>query len=93
MRHPVYNEVKVVIAFSSSTTGTGVEVTVGDWKTFDFSHKDVAGVLFQYPDTHGRIHDFSSLVTAAHAGNVSYIYYSIYCIKIFRRNLSLSYFI
>ena len=44
---------------------------VGDCTQFDFSAKDVAGVLFQYPDTHGKILDFSDLVSAAHAGNVS----------------------
>ena len=55
------------------TTGKGVEVIVGDCTQFDFSAKDVAGVLFQYPDTHGKILDFSDLVSAAHAGNVSII--------------------
>ena len=48
-----------------------MEVIVGDWTTFDFSAKDVSGVLFQYPDTNGKIMDFSELVSAAHAGNVS----------------------
>lgn len=51
------------------TTGKGVKVIVGDWTTFDFSAKDVCGVLFQYPDTNGKISDFSELVSAAHAGN------------------------
>ena len=57
--------------FKHRTTGKGVEVIVGDWTTFDFSAKDVCGVLFQYPDTNGKILDFSELVSAAHAGNVS----------------------
>eukprot|EP00794_Sanderia_malayensis_P007758 gene7758-8602_t len=53
----------------AKTTGPGVEVIVGDWQTFNFRKKDVAGVLFQYPDTNGRILDFSGLVADAHAGN------------------------
>ncbi|KAJ8260568.1 hypothetical protein COCON_G00162910 [Conger conger] len=32
----------------------------------DFSKKDVSGVLFQYPDTEGGIHDFTGLVDRAH---------------------------
>ncbi|RMC19450.1 hypothetical protein DUI87_04061 [Hirundo rustica rustica] len=32
----------------------------------DFSGKDVSGVLFQYPDTEGKIEDFSELVERAH---------------------------
>lgn len=36
----------------------------------DFSGKDVCGVLFQYPDTEGRVEDFSELVDRAHKGGV-----------------------
>ncbi|XP_041104459.1 glycine dehydrogenase (decarboxylating), mitochondrial-like isoform X1 [Polyodon spathula] len=32
----------------------------------DFSGKDVSGVLFQYPDTEGRVEDFAGLVDRAH---------------------------
>lgn len=34
----------------------------------DFNGKDVCGVLFQYPDTEGRVEDFSELVDRAHKG-------------------------
>ncbi|XP_034398530.1 glycine dehydrogenase (decarboxylating), mitochondrial [Cyclopterus lumpus] len=34
----------------------------------DFSGKDVSGVLFQYPDTDGRVEDFTALVDRAHQG-------------------------
>uniref|UniRef100_A0A665WEN6 Uncharacterized protein n=1 Tax=Echeneis naucrates TaxID=173247 RepID=A0A665WEN6_ECHNA len=34
----------------------------------DFSGKDVSGVLFQYPDTDGRVDDFTALVDRAHKG-------------------------
>lgn len=36
----------------------------------DFSAKDVSGVLFQYPDTDGRVEDFTALVDRAHKGGV-----------------------
>jgi hypothetical protein len=31
----------------------------------DFSKKDIAGVIFQYPDTYGCINDFSQAVKNA----------------------------
>uniref|UniRef100_A0AAY4BXB9 Glycine dehydrogenase (aminomethyl-transferring) n=1 Tax=Denticeps clupeoides TaxID=299321 RepID=A0AAY4BXB9_9TELE len=34
----------------------------------DFNGKDVSGVLFQYPDTEGRVEDFTALVDKAHKG-------------------------
>uniref|UniRef100_A0A8C6Q4U2 glycine dehydrogenase (aminomethyl-transferring) n=1 Tax=Nothobranchius furzeri TaxID=105023 RepID=A0A8C6Q4U2_NOTFU len=34
----------------------------------DFSGKDVSGILFQYPDTDGRVEDFTALVDRAHKG-------------------------
>lgn len=36
----------------------------------DFSGKDVSGVLVQYPDTDGRVEDFTALVDRAHKGGV-----------------------
>lgn len=38
----------------------------------DFSGKDVSGVLFQYPDTEGRVEDFTALVDRAHKGGVRF---------------------
>ncbi|HSU56114.1 MAG TPA: aminomethyl-transferring glycine dehydrogenase, partial [Candidatus Dormibacteraeota bacterium] len=43
----------------------GIEVVVGDHASFKFDEK-VFGVLVQYPDTYGDIHDFSGLVQQAH---------------------------
>lgn len=36
----------------------------------DFSGKDVSGVLFQYPDTEGKVEDFTELVERAHQTGV-----------------------
>ncbi|KAK9890806.1 hypothetical protein WA026_012150 [Henosepilachna vigintioctopunctata] len=45
----------------------GLEIEVGNVFAFDFSNHDVAGVLFQYPDTEGNVLDFTKLVEEAHA--------------------------
>jgi glycine dehydrogenase len=44
----------------------GVSVVTGDHRTFDFAGK-VFGVLVQYPDTTGSIHDFTAFFAKAHA--------------------------
>ncbi len=44
----------------------GLEVAVGDAEGFQFN-ESVFGVLVQYPDTYGEIHDYSTLVERAHA--------------------------
>jgi glycine dehydrogenase len=43
-----------------------VTVVVGDHRTYDFAGK-VFGVLVQYPDTTGSIHDFAAFFEKAHA--------------------------
>ena len=45
-------------------------MVIGDKESFDFSGQDVSGVLFQYPDTNGKIDDFSDLVEKAHDAKV-----------------------
>ena len=44
----------------------GIEVIVGDEASFDFAEK-VFAVLLQYPDTTGRIFDYSDFIQRAHA--------------------------
>jgi glycine dehydrogenase len=44
----------------------GIEVVVGHHEGFQFGEK-VFGVLVQYPDTFGAIHDYSAFVEKAHA--------------------------
>ncbi len=44
----------------------GVTVVTGDHRTYDFAGK-VFGVLVQYPDTTGSIHDFAAFFEKAHA--------------------------
>ncbi|CAG2058185.1 unnamed protein product, partial [Timema podura] len=44
----------------------GLTVEVGDVLRADFSSRDVAGVLVQYPDTEGTVTDFSVMVEHAH---------------------------
>ena len=44
-----------------------VTVVVGDHRTFDFAANPVFGVLVQYPDTTGSLHDFAGFFRQAHA--------------------------
>lgn len=44
----------------------GLTVDVVDINAADFSNRDVAGVLIQYPDTNGSVHDFTAVVDQAH---------------------------
>jgi glycine dehydrogenase len=44
-----------------------VTVVTGDHRTFDFAATPVFGVLVQYPDTTGSIHDFADFFARAHA--------------------------
>lgn len=44
----------------------GIEIAVGDHQTMKFGERSF-GVLMQYPDTCGEIHDYSELVERAHA--------------------------
>lgn len=52
----------------SSYTGVITELKLPH--EMDFSGKDVSGVLFQYPDTEGKVEDFSELVERAHQNGV-----------------------
>ncbi|KAK5644939.1 hypothetical protein RI129_006239 [Pyrocoelia pectoralis] len=42
-------------------------VEVVDVFNADFSNRDIAGILFQYPDTEGNVQDFSAVSEAAHS--------------------------
>uniref|UniRef100_A0A8C8SVZ8 Glycine decarboxylase n=1 Tax=Pelusios castaneus TaxID=367368 RepID=A0A8C8SVZ8_9SAUR len=45
---------------------TGVVIELKLPHEMDFSGKDISGVLFQYPDTEGKVEDFTDLVDRAH---------------------------
>ena len=48
----------------------GIKIVKCSWQEMDFTSKDVAGVLVQYPDTDGNIEDYSQLVANAHQHQV-----------------------
>jgi glycine dehydrogenase len=50
----------------------GLTVELGNVFAADFSNRDVAGVIFQYPDTEGSVYDFSEVVQRAHSNGVRY---------------------
>ena len=52
----------------------GLHVTVGDWKTAAMAPNDgTFAVLLQYPAVDGAVHDYTPIVTAAHAAGASVI--------------------
>lgn len=44
----------------------GLSVEICDVLQADFTNRDIAGVLFQYPDTEGNVEDFTKLAETAH---------------------------
>ncbi|XP_064476938.1 glycine dehydrogenase (decarboxylating), mitochondrial-like [Ornithodoros turicata] len=44
----------------------GVDVLVENISKMDFSKKDICGVLYQYPDTEGAVHDYTDLIKTCH---------------------------
>ncbi|KAK4876317.1 hypothetical protein RN001_012739 [Aquatica leii] len=54
-----------VIETRLSSLDLAVEVV--DVFTADFSNRDIAGVIFQYPDTEGNVKDYSAVSEAAHS--------------------------
>ena len=52
----------------------GIEVITGDWQTFDSAACDgLFAVIVQYPDTRGRIDDFTDFLAAAKAAGATAI--------------------
>jgi glycine dehydrogenase len=47
----------------------GIEVVVGDWRSFDFNDK-VFGILLQYPDSQGAVEDYRALTEKAAAHEI-----------------------
>uniref|UniRef100_A0A8C5LPM4 Glycine cleavage system P protein n=1 Tax=Leptobrachium leishanense TaxID=445787 RepID=A0A8C5LPM4_9ANUR len=53
-----------VVQTRANYIGVTTELLLPD--EMDFSGKDISGVLFQYPDTNGKVEDFAQLVDRAH---------------------------
>lgn len=50
-------------------------LVVDDVAATDFTQRDVAGILLQYPDTFGDVSDYSALAEEAHANGVGILYF------------------
>lgn len=71
---------QTISVIATRAASLGLMLEVGDVFKVDTSGKDIAGILVQYPDTTGCIHDFNSVVKNAHANGVIIIIenYDIY---------------
>jgi glycine dehydrogenase len=43
----------------------GIKIEIVDVNSVDFSGKDIGGIIFQYPDTEGSVHDFTDVIKRA----------------------------
>ncbi|KAG8181341.1 hypothetical protein JTE90_017508 [Oedothorax gibbosus] len=63
---------QTIAVVQTRASAMGVRVVVTDFSDVDLSKKDHSGFLFQYPDTEGRVRDFSAMVEdCKKAGGVS----------------------
>lgn len=71
---------QTISVIATRAASLGLTLEVGDVFKVDTSGKDIAGILVQYPDTTGCIHDFNNVVKKAHANGVIIIIknYDIY---------------
>lgn len=67
-----------VVQTRLSSLGLEVQV-VEDVNECDYSNRDIAGVLFQYPDTEGNTLDFTSLTDAAHSHGIRCFFFLCFC--------------
>ncbi|XP_024226443.1 glycine dehydrogenase (decarboxylating), mitochondrial isoform X2 [Bombus impatiens] len=58
---------QTISVIATRATSLGLDLDIGDIFRVDTSSKDVAGILFQYPDTTGSIYAFEDVVKKAHA--------------------------
>ncbi|MGB2403588.1 MAG: aminomethyl-transferring glycine dehydrogenase subunit GcvPA, partial [Akkermansiaceae bacterium] len=64
----------------------GINIIVGDWKTFDPSACDgLFAILLQYPDTLGRVEDYQELIEKSHqAGALAIVAADILALTLLR---------
>ncbi|XP_051163333.1 glycine dehydrogenase (decarboxylating), mitochondrial [Leptopilina boulardi] len=57
---------QTISVIETRATSLGLNLEVGDIFKLDTNDKNYAGVLLQYPDTRGSIHDFTNVINKAH---------------------------
>lgn len=72
--HNVHPQTLSVVQTRADSLGLAVDVA--DISQADFSSRQYAGVLFQYPDTSGDLCDFTDIVQRAHAEGVSVVFFT-----------------
>lgn len=61
---------QTISVIATRAASLGLTLEIGDVFKVDTSANDIAGILVQYPDTTGCIHDFEDVVKKAHANGV-----------------------
>ena len=64
---------QTIAVCASRAEGLGLECIVTSEDDFDFSGKDVCGVLLQYPATDGSLNEYSAVIEKAHGVNAKVV--------------------
>ncbi len=64
---------QTIAVVETRASGVGIEVVIEDPMTADFTAREYAGVLVQYPDTNGTLHDWTALAARAHAAGAQVV--------------------
>merc|ERR1712241_1513500 len=64
---------QTIAVCTSRADGLGLECIVTSEDDFDFSGKDVCGVLLQYPATDGSLNEYSAVIEKAHGVNAKVV--------------------
>ncbi|KAJ1970075.1 glycine decarboxylase subunit P [Dispira parvispora] len=60
---------QTLACINTRAEGLGVQVVVGDFQSFDFTKvaQELCGVLVQYPNTYGQVHDYAAFFEQIHS--------------------------
>jgi len=61
---------QTISVIATRAASLSLPLVIGDVFKVETSGKDIAGILVQYPDTNGCIHDFEDVVKRAHINGV-----------------------
>lgn len=58
---------QTICVIKTRANSLGLQIFQGDAQKINFSEREYAGIVIQYPDTNGEIQDFSDIIAAAHS--------------------------
>lgn len=83
---------QTICVIKTRANSLGLQIFQGDAQKINFSEREYAGIVIQYPDTNGEIQDFSDIIAAAHSSGVR-LFIVCFNIPIYHKQLELSSYI